>query len=387
MKVSDQERSISRVLRAIDAIKNEGMVIMVDEEDRENEGDIVFAGDHVSAEKINFMAKHARGLICLALEPKIIDKLNIPMMRDEKKSGCVRETAFTMSIEAKHGVTTGISAADRAHTIQVAVSSETTEDDIVVPGHIFPLRSREGGVIERSGHTEGSVDLAKLAGLSGSAVICEVMNEDGTMSRMPDLEKLAEQFDLPIITIPDLISYRLMQESLVEVEMETQVKTTHGDYNAILFRSKFDGSQHFAMMNGASFENEVTDVRVHIQRPLADVFSNDETGSRQRIDLGMQVLKNSPRGVFVYIGRSSGADGFKQDVQAMFADHKKDPSLAGTPVGMDQRSIGIGAQILRHLGVSKMRVHSTSTKPYKGLSGFNLEVVESVLLDGESTRG
>ena len=213
---SDQERMLSRIQEAIDAIKNGGMVIMVDDEDRENEGDLVLAADAVTPEHINFMAKYARGLICLTLEPDLVDRLKLPMMEDSTKRLPSQGTAFTVSIEARDGVTTGISAADRAHTVKVAVDPNAKPEDIVVPGHIFPLKARPGGVLERAGHTEGSVDLAKLAGFTGGGVICEIMNDDGSMARMPDLETFAKEHNIPIVAIADLIQYRLLKESMVE---------------------------------------------------------------------------------------------------------------------------------------------------------------------------
>lgn len=379
MDISDQEKSLSRVLRAIEAIRSKGMVIMVDEEDRENEGDIVFAADHVTPDKVNFMVKEARGLICLAMDPFYIERLQLPLMKDERKQGCARETAFTVSIEAKRGITTGISAFDRAETIRVAVDPNSNPDDIVVPGHIFPLKARAGGVIERAGHTEGSVDLAKMAGCGGAAVICEIMKDDGSMARMPDLEVLAQKYELPIVTIPDLINYRLMQDSLVELERETRLETSLGEFDAKVFRSKVDGHEHIAFVKGGDLSNNVVDVRVHIQRPIVDVFSDSEVGGRRRILHGLEMLRSAEHGVLIYLS-SSSSTGISDDINEMELFQSSDRALQPSPHIMDKRQIGVGSQILRNLGVRRMRVHASSAKPYVGLSGFGLEVVETVII-------
>ena len=229
------DKSIANVMEAIETIRKGGMVIMVDDEDRENEGDIVFAAEHATADKINFMAREARGLICMPLAPEIVDKLRLPLMDDVSKGSGDHTTAFTVSIEARYGVTTGISAADRAHTVRVAVADHAKPEDLVVPGHIFPLRAKRGGVLERSGHTEGSVDLARLAGFKSAAVICEIMNDDGTMARMPDLELFAKTHNLPIVTIEDLIAYRLTRDSLVKPIDHGSVHSAEGTFESILF--------------------------------------------------------------------------------------------------------------------------------------------------------
>ena len=264
--MKEMEKVVASVEAAISAIKNGKMVIMVDDEDRENEGDLVFAADCVNSEHINFMAKEARGLICLTLEPKLVNKLKLPMMEDTTKKDPTQSTAFTVSIEARRGVTTGISAADRAHTIKVAIDKSTMPEDIVVPGHIFPLKAREGGVLERAGHTEGSVDIAKLAGLSGAGVICEIMNDDGTMARMNDLEVFAKKHDLQIVAIADLIQYRLMRESMVKVVSEGDINTDFGTFKAKVFRSLVDRSEHLALIKGDDFENQLVDVESKIKK-------------------------------------------------------------------------------------------------------------------------
>lgn len=376
MNLPDQEKAVTRVLHALDAIRKGDMVIMVDEEDRENEGDIVFAAQHVSPEKINFMSREARGLICLALDPVFINRLELPMMRDVGKAASVKETAFTVSIEARHGVTTGISAHDRAQTIRVAVDEKATPQDLVVPGHIFPLKARSGGVLERAGHTEGSVDLARLAGCSAAAVICEIMNEDGSMARMPDLEKLAAKFNLPVLTIPDLIQYRLMQESLVELEAKTVAKTPYGIFDAYVFKAKLDGARHYAFTKGDNFSDHIVDVRVHMQRPLADLFGGENGRLPQRLEKGFGFLQDTPSGAFVYLTRPQTSNEMLREFDELRVDRLDQKLDDANSPNMDQRQVGLGAQILRNLGIKKMRILTTSNKSYIGLSGFGLEVVD-----------
>ena len=366
---------LAQVTRAIETIASGGMVVMVDDEDRENEGDLVLAADTVTPQHINFMAKHARGLICLTLEGEAVDRLNLPMMADPNKSIPSQETAFTVSIEARKGVTTGISAADRSHTIKVAVDPKTRPEDIVVPGHIFPLRARAGGVLERAGHTEGSVDIAKLAGFSGAGVICEIMNDDGTMARMSDLEDFAKQHDLPIVAIADLIQYRLLKESMVEVLRDEIIMTKGGRFRAVVFQNTVDNSEHLAIVKGENFGEKIVDVRVHNQKILADVFGESLPGSPgERIAYGMEMLSKVDNGVLVYLSQPNPS--MAQELASFCGDAPTEPA---SPQGMDVRQHGTGAQIIRHLGVKKMRVHTTSPLALKGLSGFGLEIVEEQL--------
>lgn len=374
----EQEHILSRVLRAVQAIRDRKMIIMVDEEDRENEGDIVFAAEHSTPELVNFMCKEARGLICLALEPRLIDRLELPMMRDFNKSQSQRETAFTVSIEAREGVTTGISAHDRSHTIQVAIADASTPNDIVVPGHIFPLRAKPGGTLERAGHTEGSIDLVRFAGCKGAAVICEIMNEDGTMARMGDLRKMAEKFDLPIVSIPEIIQYRLLQESFVECEAEQSMHLGDTKLRCLLFKSKIDQSRHVAIIKGQIDESTVVDVRVHTQKPLIDTFSALNMISSSSLQGGIRVLEQSKTAVFLYLQRD-------REPESIVEEFKGLGGWKAPQVAMDRRQIGLGAQILRQLGVKKMRIHSSGHHSYIGLSGFGLEVVEHLAL-GENTK-
>jgi 3,4-dihydroxy 2-butanone 4-phosphate synthase/GTP cyclohydrolase II len=371
------DKSISRVMEAIETIRKGGMVIMVDDEDRENEGDIVFAAEHATSDKINFMAREARGLICLPMAPELVDQLRLPLMDDVSKGSGGHTTAFTVSIEAKYGVTTGISAADRAHTIRVAVADHAKPDDLVVPGHIFPLRAKRGGVLERSGHTEGSVDLARLAGLKSAAVICEIMNDDGTMARMPDLEMFARIHKLPIVSIEDLIAYRLTRDSLVKSIDRGTVHTLEGSFHSVLFESVLDGSQHVALIKGQElFATHVVDVRVHRQKPFLDVFSHDPSSSTDLIRYGLQMLRDSSAAALVYLthpGHTASFHDFREISSSPAPDETKAPA-------MDSRLLGIGAQIIRHLGIQRMRTHVTQQRTLKGLAGFGLEVADNVLI-------
>lgn len=380
--MTDNQRSESakRVEIAMEKITQGGLVIMTDDENRENEGDLVCAAEKVSPELINFMAKEARGLICLTMTPQMLDKLSLPMMQDSSKQGPERTTAFTVSIEAREGVTTGISAADRAQTIQVAIKDGVTPADIVVPGHIFPLKSRVGGVLERAGHTEGSVDLAQLAGMKPAGVICEVMNDDGTMARMPDLKKFSTKHNIPIVTIEDIIAYRLQKESLIELGEPRLVSTDYGDFTAYVVRSLCDDLQHFVLTKGEDFADKVVDVRVHNQRPIVDVFSNSEAGGRGRIVSGLKMLRDNPASVLIYLSRPDTATDLSLGVADMAVD-KASNKLASAP--MDLRHIGTGAQILRALGVRKMKIHTSSQRPIKGISGFDLEIVGREIFSGE----
>jgi 3,4-dihydroxy 2-butanone 4-phosphate synthase/GTP cyclohydrolase II len=376
--IPDEKLIIQRVETAIAQIKSGGMVIMVDDEDRENEGDLVLAAEHATAEHINFMAKEARGLICLTLEPGLVDRLKLPMMGDSTKNLPSQGTAFTVSIEAREGVTTGISAADRAHTILTAIADDTAPDDIVVPGHIFPLKARSGGILERAGHTEGSVDIAKMAGLKGGGVICEIMNDDGTMARMPDLEAFANKHKMPIVAIADLIHYRLIHDSMIEVVDQKTIKTTYGEFEAVSFRSLVDQSEHVAVIKGDQFDSKVVDVRVHSSHPLVDAIGDEKTGGRKRIDYGIKLLTEVDAGVFVYLSRQSTSA--CQDLLEL-ADDVQTSKETRPARAMDLRLHGLGAQILRHLGIKRMRIHTRSPVSLKGLSGFGLEIVDTHIMD------
>ncbi|MCX6130034.1 MAG: 3,4-dihydroxy-2-butanone-4-phosphate synthase [Proteobacteria bacterium] len=351
---------------------------MVDDEDRENEGDLVLAAECVSPQAVNFMAKEARGLICLTLEASIVEHLKLPMMADGSKRLPDQGTAFTVSIEARRGVSTGISAADRAHTIKVAIDNDVNPDDIVVPGHIFPLRARAGGVLERAGHTEGSVDLAKLAGLKGAGVICEIMNDDGTMARMPDLEIFAAQHKMPIVAIADLIQYRLLHESMVEELGRDSIKTSSGICEAVIYRNTVDGLEHLALVKGQDFDQHIVDVRVHAQHPLIDVFADRHNGSGYRLQGGLDLLASHDRAVLIYLSHSHSS--WMDELKQLSTDRQVSAQPFNANKKMDQRLHGTGAQIIRALGVQRMRVHTSSPMVLKGLSGFGLEIVENPII-------
>lgn len=374
--------SLSKVETAIRAIKDGHMVIMVDEEDRENEGDLVFAAEHCTPQMVNFMAKEARGLICLTLETALVERLNLPMMDDATKTSPSQGTAFTVSIEAKQGVTTGISAADRSHTIKVAIDEKTGPADIVVPGHIFPLKARPGGVLERAGHTEGSVDLARLAGCKGAGVICEIMNDDGTMARMPDLVAFSKQHDIPIIAISDLIQYKLEKEPIVKEIERRHIITAKGTFESVIFQNTITQRKHFSLIKGSDFHKNIVDVRVHHARPLADVFGTKD-GAGFRVDYGLNMLNQTNHGVFIYLTDEEPRNDLMDiDIQYLSAHHEADkPTGNATRTEpsrpMDERLLGTGAQILRGLGVKEMRIHTTSKRNFVGLGGYGLKIVES----------
>jgi 3,4-dihydroxy 2-butanone 4-phosphate synthase/GTP cyclohydrolase II len=362
----------SNVEKAIAAFREGKMVILTDDRDRENEGDLIFPAEDVTADKVNFMAKEARGLICLTLAAPIVDRLQLPLMGDRGVgfSSAQLGTAFTLSIEANHGVTTGISAADRAHTIRVAIDDKTKASDIRVPGHVFPLRAREGGVLQRTGHTEGSVDLARLAGKKQAAVICEIMNDDGSMARLHDLEIFGKKHNIPLLSIEDLITYRLAREALVS-EIKRVPFSMEKNVQGVWFRSEIDQSVHFALVKGGVFQNaDCVDVRVHKQSPLTDIFGTDLCfepildSSRWKIDYAVNLIKNRERAVFLHLTNT-------------------DPNAMQDPLGlqhMDPRVYGIGAQILTQLGVGRMRLHLTSERTLTALRGFGLEIVDTILM-------
>ncbi len=366
-------QTFENVERALTAFRDGRMVIMTDDKDRENEGDLVFPAEDVSAEKINFMAREARGLICLSLSSALVDRLELPLMAERSQgSFATLGTAFTVSIEARQGVTTGISAADRAHTVKVAISDTSSPRDIVVPGHIFPLRAQPGGVLKRTGHTEGSVDLARLAGKKHAAVICEIMKDDGSMARLPDLESFAEKHDIPLLSIAELIQYRLARETLVTEIKRTTLNAEMG-IEGVWFRSDIDQSIHFAMIRGTNFTDHCIDVRVHKQSPLSDLFgsqlftqANLEL-SRWKIDYGLELLQSQSKAIFLYLGNSES--------NAMLHDL--------SPQTSDPLIYGIGAQILKQLGVHRMKLHLTSERNLAALRGFGLEIVDTQLMSTE----
>jgi 3,4-dihydroxy 2-butanone 4-phosphate synthase / GTP cyclohydrolase II len=344
------------------------MVILVDEEDRENEGDLVLAADFVTPEAINFMVKHARGLVCLTLSEERCEQLALPMMTS--RNGTSFGTNFTVSIEAAEGVTTGISAADRARTIAVAVARNAQPTDIVQPGHIFPLKAQKGGVLMRAGHTEAGCDLTAMAGLTPASVICEIMKDDGTMARLPDLLEFAEQHNLKIGTIADLIHYRSQNECLVERVAERPLQTAHGEFRMIAFRDKPSGGAHLALVHGELAPGLDTLVRVHQPVSLLDLLENHATTHSWTMSSAMEAIKASERGVMVLLDCGETSEQLFAQFAALDTPTMRPQARAAS---MDLRSYGIGAQILKDLGVGKMQLLASPRK-MPSMTGFDLEV-------------
>ena len=382
-----RDRDFADIESALEEIRRGRMVIVVDDEDRENEGDLVMAAQFVTPEAINFMAKEGRGLICLALTPSRCEQLGLSLMT--AKNEAPLETAFTVSIEAAEGVTTGISAHDRAHTIQVAIDPDSGPRDIVVPGHVFPLKAKEGGVLERTGHTEASVDLARLAGLNPAGVICEVMNEDGTMARVDDLESYAAKHDLLMITIADLISYRRQHEKLVERVVETALPTDFGDFRAVGYRSLVDDKHHVAMVKGDLANGEPALVRVHSECLTGDVFHSMRCDCGEQLEAAMAMIEEEGRGVLLYLSQEGRGIGLLNKLKAYrLQEEGLDTVDANLELGLpaDLRDYGIGAQILRDLGLREIRILTNNPKKIIGLEGHGLAVTEQIKIEAPPNR-
>jgi 3,4-dihydroxy 2-butanone 4-phosphate synthase / GTP cyclohydrolase II len=380
----------ANVEEAIDDIRAGKMVVVVDSPDRENEGDLVMAAERVTPEAINFMATHARGLICLSLTPERCEELGLPMMTQRNRTPY--ETAFTVSIEARNGVSTGISAADRAQTIKVAVDPDARPEDLIQPGHVFPLRARPHGVLERTGQTEASVDLARMAGFSPAGVICEVMNDDGTMARVPDLVGYCERHDLKMITVADLIAYRSRHDKLVERVVETRLPTKFGEFTVVGFRTLVDDKHHVAMLKGEIAGEEDVLVRVHSECLTGDVFHSLRCDCGQQLEDAMLRIEQEGQGVLLYLSQEGRGIGLLNKLRAYkLQEQGRDTVDANLELGLpaDLRDYGIGAQILVDLGLSSIRLLTNNPKKIVGLEGYGLAVTDQIPIEhapGEHNR-
>jgi 3,4-dihydroxy 2-butanone 4-phosphate synthase/GTP cyclohydrolase II len=375
-------KPFSTIDEAIEDIRDGKMVIVCDAEDRENEGDLTLAAQFATPDAINFMAKEGRGLICLALEPQRCDELGLDLMAAKNESPF--QTAFTVSVEAREGVTTGISAHDRAHTIQVAIDPRSNPRDLVQPGHIFPLKAKSGGVLERAGQTEAAVDLARLAGVTPAGVICEIMNDDGTMARVPDLEQFCAKHDMKMVTVADLIEYRRRQDKLVQREVEVKLPTAYGDFRAVAYRSLVDQKHHVALVKGDIDGQDNVLVRVHSECLTGDVFHSLRCDCGEQLESALSMIEAEGAGVLLYLAQEGRGIGLLNKLHAYkLQEAGLDTVDANLKLGLpaDLRDYGIGAQILVDLGLTTIRIMTNNPKKIIGLEGYGLEVTDQIPIE------
>jgi 3,4-dihydroxy 2-butanone 4-phosphate synthase/GTP cyclohydrolase II len=382
------ESSIITIERALKEISSGRMIIIIDDEDRENEGDLMVAAEKVTPEIINFMSRYGRGLICLPLTKNRLEELRLPLMVRDNTSRF--ETAFTVSVDARDGIATGISAFDRARTIRVAIDPLAKPDDLVRPGHIFPLEAKEGGVLARAGQTEAAVDLARLAGLTPAGVICEIMNEDGTMARMPQLELFSRKHNIPLLSIADLIKHRMKTESLVQKIDEADLPTRHGHFRIMVFEDEIRHENHVALVKGTIERDEPILVRAHSQCLTGDTFGSSRCDCGEQLHQAMEIIEKEGRGVILYILNQEGRGiGLTNKIKAYaIQDRGADTVEANRSLGFkpDQRDYGIGAQILVALGVKKLRLMTNNPRKFVGLAGYGLQIVDRVPIEVPPNR-
>jgi 3,4-dihydroxy 2-butanone 4-phosphate synthase/GTP cyclohydrolase II len=379
---------LNTINEALEDLKNGKIIIVVDDEDRENEGDFIAAAELITPEIVNFMAKHGRGLICTAIPESRCNELELEMMVGTNTA--MHQTAFTVSVDLNgFGCTTGISASDRAKTIKALVDPTIKPEDLARPGHIFPLKARERGVLRRTGHTEAAVDLTRLAGLKPGGALVEIMNDDGTMARLPELLVIAKKFDLKIISIEDLIAYRLNFESLIEIGQRVKLPTAHGDFEAIAFRQKYQNIEHIALIKGTWEPDEPVLVRVHSSCVTGDIFNSKRCDCGTQLQMAMQMIEKAGKGVLVYMNQEGRGIGLFNKIHAYkLQEEGMDTVDANIHLGFqpDERDYGVGASILRELNVGKMRLISNNPVKRKGLEGYGLEVVENVPIEATSCK-
>ncbi len=380
---NDSDIKLNTIDEAIEAIRNGELIIVVDDEDRENEGDFITAAELITAEKVNFMAKHGRGLICAPITEKRCDELELELMVGKNTS--LHATPFTVSVDLLgHGCTTGISASDRAKTIRALCNPKTKPEDLGRPGHVFPLKSKDRGVLRRTGHTEATVDLARLAGLYPAGVLVEIMNDDGSMARLPQLMEIARKFRLKIISIKDLIAYLLQKESLIIKGVEVHLPTQYGDFRFVPFKQKSNGLEHMALIKGSWEKDEAITVRVHSSCATGDIFGSLRCECGEQLHKAMKTIEKEGKGVIVYMNQEGRGIGLMNKIKAYkLQEEGLDTVDANTELGFeaDERDYGVGAQILRELGVTKMRLMTNNPIKRVGLEGYGITIVENIPLE------